>query len=55
MENIHEYLTTVSENVRAGKIKLDEFIIFKVCSYINLRDIVLTASVAAGQEPRRLP
>ncbi|KAH9849847.1 hypothetical protein C2E23DRAFT_887828 [Lenzites betulinus] len=29
VENIHEYLTTVSENVRAGKIKLDEFIIFK--------------------------
>lgn len=30
VENIHEYLSTVSENVRAGKIKLDEFIVFKV-------------------------
>ncbi|KAI0358255.1 hypothetical protein OH77DRAFT_1256462 [Trametes cingulata] len=29
VENIHEYLSTVSENVRAGKIKLDEFIIYK--------------------------
>ncbi|EIW58350.1 DNA-directed DNA polymerase alpha catalytic subunit POL1 [Trametes versicolor FP-101664 SS1] len=29
VENIHEYLSTVSENVRAGKIKLDEFIVFK--------------------------
>ncbi|KAI0676013.1 hypothetical protein C8Q78DRAFT_963901 [Trametes maxima] len=29
VENIHEYLSTVSENIRAGKIKLDEFIIYK--------------------------
>ncbi|KAI0630777.1 hypothetical protein C8Q77DRAFT_225853 [Trametes polyzona] len=29
VENIHEYLTTVGENVRAGKIKLEEFIIYK--------------------------
>ncbi|OJT03335.1 DNA polymerase alpha catalytic subunit [Trametes pubescens] len=29
VENIHEYLSTVSENVRAGKIKLEEFIVFK--------------------------
>ena len=30
VENIHEYLTTVSTNIREGKIKLDEFIIHKV-------------------------
>ena len=29
VENIHEYLTTVGEDVRAGKVKLDDFIIFK--------------------------
>ena len=30
VERIHEYLMTLGEDVRAGKIKLDEFIIFKV-------------------------
>ena len=29
VEKIHEYLTTVGEDVRAGKVKLDDFIIFK--------------------------
>ncbi|EIW79037.1 hypothetical protein CONPUDRAFT_126817 [Coniophora puteana RWD-64-598 SS2] len=29
VEQIHEYLTSVSENVRSGKIKVDDFIIFK--------------------------
>ncbi|KAG6887799.1 hypothetical protein C0995_012659 [Termitomyces sp. Mi166 len=29
VENIHEYLRTVSDNVREGKIKIDDFIIFK--------------------------
>ena len=29
VERIHEYLTTIGEDVRAGKIKLDEFIIHK--------------------------
>ncbi|KAI0048775.1 hypothetical protein FA95DRAFT_1678116 [Auriscalpium vulgare] len=29
VERIHEYLTTTGEEVRAGKTKLDEFIIFK--------------------------
>ena len=29
VERIHEYLTTIGEDVRGGKIKLDEFIIFK--------------------------
>ncbi|KAG6815278.1 hypothetical protein H0H93_010352 [Arthromyces matolae] len=29
VENIHEYLRTVGENVREGKVKIDDFIIFK--------------------------
>ncbi|KXN86712.1 DNA polymerase alpha catalytic subunit [Leucoagaricus sp. SymC.cos] len=29
VENIHEYLTTIGENVRNGSTKLEEFIIFK--------------------------
>lgn len=29
VEKIHEYLMTVGEDVRAGKVKLDDFIIFK--------------------------
>jgi DNA polymerase alpha subunit A len=29
IENIHEYLSTMGEDVRAGRINLDEFIIFK--------------------------
>lgn len=30
VERIHEYLSTMSEDVRGGKVKLDEFIIHKV-------------------------
>ena len=30
VERIHDYLTTMGEDIRAGKVKLDEFIIFKV-------------------------
>ncbi|KAK2465466.1 hypothetical protein APHAL10511_002358 [Amanita phalloides] len=29
IENIHEYLTTVGDDVRSGKIKLEDFIIYK--------------------------
>jgi DNA polymerase alpha subunit A len=29
VEKIHEYLTKIGEDVRAGQVKLDEFIIFK--------------------------
>ncbi|KAF8920856.1 hypothetical protein CPB85DRAFT_1372860 [Mucidula mucida] len=29
VEEIHEYLTTIGQNIREGKIKLDEFIVFK--------------------------
>jgi DNA polymerase alpha subunit A len=30
IERIHEYLATMSEEVRAGKVPMDDFIIFKV-------------------------
>lgn len=30
VENIHEYLTTVRDDVRGGKIKLEDFIVYKV-------------------------
>ncbi|KAF9219738.1 hypothetical protein BS17DRAFT_760418 [Gyrodon lividus] len=29
VENIHEYLATISSNVRTGKVKVDDFIIYK--------------------------
>jgi hypothetical protein len=32
VENIHEYLRSVGENVRAGRMKQEDFIIFKVCA-----------------------
>ena len=33
VEHIHEYLRSVGENVRAGRMKLEDFIIFKVCTW----------------------
>lgn len=30
VENIHEYLSTISQNVRDGQVKVDDFIVFKV-------------------------
>ena len=30
VEKIHEYLSTIGENVRSGRMGIDEFIIFKV-------------------------
>lgn len=36
VERIHEYLATMSEDVRGGKIPMDEFIIFKVTSFDSL-------------------
>ena len=32
VEHIHEYLRSVGENIRAGRMKLEDFIIFKVCT-----------------------
>lgn len=31
VEEIHEYLTTTGQNIKEGKVKIDDFIIFKVC------------------------
>ena len=33
VEHIHEYLRSVGENIRAGRMKLEDFIIFKVCTW----------------------
>ena len=50
VERIHEYLTLIGENVRAGKIQLDEFIIFKVnhtslsLAIVQPRNLIYTAS-----------
>jgi DNA polymerase alpha subunit A len=30
VEQIHDYLTTIGQNVREGKVKLDDFVVFKV-------------------------
>lgn len=30
VEHIHEYLGTIGGNVREGKVRMDEFIVFKV-------------------------
>jgi hypothetical protein len=32
VENIHDYLRSVGENVKAGRMKQEDFIIFKVCA-----------------------
>jgi len=41
VEQIHEYLTTVGENVRQGNYKLDSFVIHKVrpCSYVLIHNV----------------
>ena len=36
VENIHEYLSTIGENIRGNKIGLEEFIIFKVSIILSL-------------------
>ena len=37
VEHIHEYLRSVGENVRAGQMKSEDFIIFKVCTWSYVR------------------
>lgn len=48
VEQIHDYLVTIGEDVRAGKVKLDEFIVFKVHCDICFRDVPRTDSVSSG-------
>ena len=56
VENIHEYLATMSGDVRAGKVKMDEFIIYKVGRRHDLESSLAdTRAAATGQEPRGLP
>lgn len=45
VENIHEYLSTVGENVRGGKIKLDDFIVYKVPTKNSFHAFWLTLCV----------
>ena len=33
VENIHEYLSTIGQNIRDNKIAVEEFIVFKVMLY----------------------
>ena len=35
VEHIHEYLRSVGENIRAGRMKLEDYIIFKVCGWFR--------------------
>ena len=57
VEKIHEFLTQLGNDVREGKLNLDEFIIFKVrCLYAcKVRTLIIYALTASGQKPRGLP
>lgn len=57
MENIHEYLSIIGENVRGGKIKLDDFIIFKVPFENSFHASYLTSRVIQrlGKNPEDYP
>ena len=57
MEFIHEYLTTIGENVREGKIKLDEFIVFKVSLHLLVAKPLLTQAILKrlGKNPEDYP
>lgn len=38
VQNIHKYLTEIGDNVRGGKVKVDDFIIYKVSVFHFLCD-----------------
>jgi DNA polymerase alpha subunit A len=55
VELIHEYLATIGENVREGKIKLDEFIVFKVSRCLPVvKSVNSNDFEATGQKSGRL-
>ena len=57
VESIHEYLTTISQNIRAGQIKIDDFIINKVRLPLPL-DYALVSSASfqrLGKNPEDYP
>jgi hypothetical protein len=56
VSNIHEYLTTIGENVREGKTKIDDFIVFKVCfSPSSSRMMPKILNSATWKKSRGLP
>lgn len=56
VENIHEYLTTIGENVRGGKTKVDDFIIFKVClSFLSQYVVLRRCNQRLGKSPEDYP
>jgi DNA polymerase alpha subunit A len=59
VENIHEYLRSVGENIRSGRMKLEDFVIFKVSTWpfypIETCGRYLNSSAAFGEESGRLP
>jgi hypothetical protein len=56
VELIHEYLTTIGGNVREGKIKMDEFIVFKVSPfYLVASRFQLTSHSDWGKTQKIIP
>lgn len=56
VEKIHEYLTTLGEDVRSGKIRLDDYIIFKVSDWQALLYLTLTFYIQRlGKDPESYP
>jgi DNA polymerase alpha subunit A len=56
VEKIHEYLSTIGENIRAGALGVDEFIVFKVCEIIaSALSPKLTQKQRLGKNPEDYP
>ena len=58
VESIHEYLTSISEQVRNGTTKLEDFIVFKVSklSRSSQREFLITAThQRLGKNPKDYP
>ena len=53
VEQIHEYLASVGQNVRSGEIKLDDFIIHKVSTSSNHWSRSLTAVLSVLAKTRK--
>lgn len=57
VENIHEYLSTIGENIRAGKLGLEEFIIFKVSLsfLLQVSKMLIFSLQRLGKNPEDYP
>lgn len=56
MENIHEYLATIGSNVKSGKVRVEDFIIFKVRPFVHVFDDTGQCDFTAiGEKSRGLP